>query len=1155
MLDNVCADLYKRAIDTLASASPVEVDLVVAAHMMRELINRFPRVAGNAGLLSGGSTSDNVQRFADAWEEYVNDITAVKRDEARVTLPDVVIEAADRLVEAHRAGSVRSTKLRSILVLGHGEGANDPAVQEVARAAKKFEEVRHPQGDTTHWVENKTKDILVAVGVIENALEARLGSFFSVVDQLKDILSRTNQRQIKKDGSTVWVAPAEEDVQDVVSRLGEVQYRRVFFGGLKNPLWFHEFVKRGGFDNVPKYLVDSSGRVIWMPWPEGEYLVAIAPELPRQVADILCSKIDANAAYEVRDLTLKAALSMPTEHAAKLVKLIISFVDTPVGPDMGLNMVSLLEALALDGKAKHSWKIARALLKPRSGSTQRFGNDVQAGIEQPWYSEATERVAKALAQDQKLLSWMVHRLAEAEAIANPDNVETGYDISYIWRPSIGASDTHRSGEDIRNALIDVICDIALKRPSFVGNSQRIVTSIEAPNLPILKRIALHVLAECITEDASMASMALDRLEQVELIEQLGFRKEYIQLARKVLPGLTDEEFNRWAEAFKRVPDVGPYEVERITQNLEEDETVESVVASHVERWRLAQLTAIGESALRGKIARERKELAERYGEPDANNDERSINHFYSEHTSPFTLEELLPKAAFEVVNLLRTWEPEEAGSGPDKEGFGQVLRSVVAQRAVDYSLVASEMLVMPRDYVCRYLEGLREGVNQEQGVAWTALLPAMQNLKQLHYGDNIDEHQWRAPICVALDLIQAGARQGISAIPADQLETALAIAATYVEDPDPPQDLSDQEVDGPADSPFDPLQESLNRVRPQALRTLIRLAFYEHHQIKSENLPRVIASQVIEILSGRLTPSRDDSSVIAATFGDGFGRILSFAPDWIEQSQTQLLSSDTFGDIVVTTALSNHRTYIPLIESLESNISDIIACVARNEEVAVGWRTGRSPIETIGDHLIMMYLWGEYDFDAALFDQFFREAPVNVRAKILGRVGWLLLGDHEVPEEFLIRARQLWEYRAEEVAAGRTDPTELQDFYWWVHCKRFPQGWWLQQLKYVAGMASVGGRTYIGESLSEAALTEPRAAVEVLDKILRSMPAPRVRHSLVENSVTIIAQALDSKDKKANQVGRDLMDWIGKRGNLEIKDRVDLLRKESKVNLRAKNSD
>jgi hypothetical protein len=558
------------------------------------------------------------------------------------------------------------------------------------------------------------------------------------------------------------------------------------------------------------------------------------------------------------------------------------------------------------------------------------------------------------------------------------------------------------------------------------------------------------------------------------------------------------------------------------------------------------LASIGAPALRGHPAGELAELIERHGKLDLDAVSRRAVRVYGSDESPFTVEELLAKTPAEVVDLLRDWDPEEGGSGATRDGLGNVLREVVSQRTLEYSALADEVLAMSRIYVSRYLDGLSQGTGQGGEVEWAILLSAFRRLParsdEVRPEGDRDEYGWGYPIRVAMDVTGNGTRRSAAALPVDHLTAALAFVETYVADPDPSPDLNTEPKDEDPNYLSGPLQDSLTKVRPQALRTLIKLAFYEHTQIQPEHRPGAVTARVVDLLTKRLTPARDGSSAIAATLGEGYGRILTFAPEWVEQYRDQLLSTDAFGDVVATTALTTYTTSRPLVESLEPNISSIISRVAREEPVAIGWNIDRSPVENIGDHLVSMYLWGVYDLDSPLVEQFFREASPLSRASVLGHLGWSFMGDQEIPEEMLARARQLWEFRAQEVAAGRAEDAELKDYYWWVHCEKFPQDWWLPLLKQAAKAMDFDGHTYLGEPLAEAASTEPYLAVEILDQLLRSAPAPMARYNLIENSPEIIARALDSGDVDAQKLGTDLMNWMGKLGNLDIKDRVDGLR-------------
>jgi hypothetical protein len=449
------------------------------------------------------------------------------------------------------------------------------------------------------------------------------------------------------------------------------------------------------------------------------------------------------------------------------------------------------------------------------------------------------------------------------------------------------------------------------------------------------------------------------------------------------------------------------------------------------------------------------------------------------------------------------------------------------------------------------LDGLREGVKDHEGeLDWEPLLSALLSLPsssdENRPDDGPDVHGWAHPIRQALAVVGLGAREGGNALPVKLLPAAAAFVARYLTDPDPaPDPEPDVEQNKELSYGSGPLQQSLNTVRPEAIRVLVALALYEHKQTEVPARPGPVVTLTSEHLSQLMKPSRDGASAVAAALGEAYGKILAFAPGWIEQHRASLLSSDAFGDVVVTTALVCYSTSRPLVQSLEPNLADLIRRASRGDRIAEGWRVDRTPLERIGDHLLLMYLWGAYELDTPLIDQFFHEAPPEVRGSVLGHLGWLLLGDDDdIAEDILQRARQLWEARATEVTEGRADPVELRDFFWWVHCGKFAIEWWLPLLKQAADATDFEGRTYLGEHLAEAARINPRMTVEILSRLLQSAPRPMARYNLIENAPAIIARGLDCGDTEAAQEAQRLMDWLGKIGYLEIKDRVDQARED-----------
>lgn len=988
--DAVCADLYQRAIDTMSTDPRTEVDLMVTAHAMRELINRFPRVTGSVELRPGRSTRDDVRRFVEAWEAHVGLVMDTDEEVSVIVVPRPVVDAAEELSANFRAGSASNWRLRSALVIGRTDVENDPAVDEVGKWAKSFEKLRHPQGDTTDWLETEADSVRTAIEVIENALEARLGSFFGVVDQLKEILDRANTERVNPDGSVTRPAPDERDLRDVVSRLGDVQHRRVFFGSLRNPLWLDPLADRGLFSHTPPHEVDAEGRWLWIPWPEGEYLAAIAPARPERVATILKQAVRRGAAHDARRQLLKAALAMPPDDAATLVSTLVLFVEPAIDLQSGFDILKLIEKLAARGNLRDARTLAWALLRPRAGAERRSGVEVESAIDRDWYAEAMERVLPALRTEPTLLTWLVNRLADAERIARTDPSAGGYDLSYIWRPAIGVQTPRHDRYDIRHVLIDAVRDVALERLADDHPVDQVIGTIERTSVPLLRRIALYVLAQrasaSVPADEVTLQLGLERLVNTDLIDNYAVRAEYLALARSVLPHLTDADFERWSTALACYPRQDSAVVDRIGSRLVDGETLEDALADQRARLRHELLTAIGASALRNDALTELTQFDDKHGEIETS-DEPHVTHWSDDNnSSPFDAAQLGAMTPTKVIEILRTWEPEsDDPSGPNRAGLGREFRTAVKQHTLEYSRFADAALTLPHLYVSHYLDGLHEGAQEHLSTLnWERLLLALPSLPsssdKQRPDDGPDSHSWGHTIRKALALVGLGAHDRRNAPPLELLPAAATFVVRYLTDPDPAPDPEPdgEEGKGPTHG-SGPLQQSLYAVRSEAVRVLVSLALYEHQETAESARPGPVTILTAERLSRLMTPNRDGSGAVAAALGEAYGKILTFAPDWIDKHRAQLLSADSFGEVVVTTALAEYRTSRRLLESLAPNIADLISRAGRGDRIAEGWKADRTPLQRIGDHLMLLYLWGDYELDAPLVDQFFRDAPPEVR--------------------------------------------------------------------------------------------------------------------------------------------------------------------------------
>ena len=93
--------------------------------------------------------------------------------------------------------------------------------------------------------------------------------------------------------------------------------------------------------------------------------------------------------------------------------------------------------------------------------------------------------------------------------------------------------------------------------------------------------------------------------------------------------------------------------------------------------------------------------------------------------------------------------------------------------------------------------------------------------------------------------------------------------------------------------------------------------------------------------------------------------------------------------------------------------------------------------------------------------------------------------------------------------------------------------------------AWVDGRGMIGEQIAEAAQGDPRGAFDLLSALLPSGEDARQPYDLLENAPTVIAAALDQDDPDLRGRAEDLLNELGKAGNLEMHQSVTALRRRS----------
>ena len=126
-----------------------------------------------------------------------------------------------------------------------------------------------------------------------------------------------------------WTAPSQAELDQLAALATRPENRAYFFDRLENPEWVSALAGLGVFDAPPDPVpADEPGYVQLPPWPEGRYLVRMAPLAPDAVAAVL-KKSRPSANPRVTGILLECVQALPSERFQELAPKIVEWVTDP----------------------------------------------------------------------------------------------------------------------------------------------------------------------------------------------------------------------------------------------------------------------------------------------------------------------------------------------------------------------------------------------------------------------------------------------------------------------------------------------------------------------------------------------------------------------------------------------------------------------------------------------------------------------------------------------------------------------------------------------------------------------------------------------------------------------------------------------------------
>lgn len=927
-------------------------------------------------------------------------------------------------------------------------------------------------------------------------------------------------------------APTDEQVKAAVRRIPNLQLRRAFFEGLKNPLWIQPLAKEGIFSSPPEPEKSDDGYIRDTYWPEIDYLTRVAPDAPEAVVDVLLKLRGSNNAW-VRRGVFEIGASIPAEQAARLQPLIRSWQSSGFGWRTDpLTLVNYTVNLLEGGEVAVGRWIADLIFRPSKAKGRRKPD---LALEDYWYEQSLPMVAKALGSDglDLVLPWLVAYERSC------GHLTTKSDLSYFSRESIRQSTD--SIYEVEQALIDAVRDLAVDAMLVDALSSK--NLLLGTKMLLARKIALFSLGEALGRVGAndgrldgLLAVANELLSDDESADD-SCRIDCAELARAVAraTGEPVDALTRLIESGPRV-DSGRLR-DWVRDESSADADVDERVRDYIDRWKHRWLSALGADALPAPLQFELATLDLRYGVIESPLLPTKRVQGWTGPNSPISQDEMAAMSPPELVAHLESWHHSGEGWGPEPshEGQGRELTGLLTTNPT--ILVGVEDLVgrLRPTYARAILRGWEAAFKAGLELDWDQVATVIHDV--LSHDDEsdfaVEGRKWDDDVSyrpakeAAVGLLEELSQKRRSpVIPGQVMSQFAEMLITLAVD-----DVAWSEYAGQGGaSGMDALTTSLNWQWPNRLRGLIHLM--SHGKDTSwYNAARTALESELE--------RTDNAGASRAVLGEGLGRLVDVDPEWVQPRVPAWFGSSAEASssqqIALTTAMAVHY-YHPKLYALLS--APMVAAIESTKPITAGWITHSDPLQRIGEWAIDAIIRGHRNVDDAVAQKFFSVAPAKVRGEAIGHIAWAFMHAESVDEEIRDRFGKLWDERVAHVREHLEDSEELSGFYWFVKSTKFPVEWWLPRLREAAELVqSLSIERYMmGKDLAAAADIDPRCAFDVLRLLLEGRNEAGVASwDLTRNAVPmVLARAITSGDDELKRDATAFMNQLGEKGYLSL---------------------
>jgi hypothetical protein len=885
------------------------------------------------------------------------------------------------------------------------------------------------------------------------------------------------------------VALKPEAVQQILASLKRRADYEFVMGRLSSAEWIDP-LKAAGLFKDPPAPIKSGDSISFPSWPESAFLARVAGQAPTLVADTILAFRETDNPRIHEDI-VDAALSMPCADAVRIAKREIEWIKSQPYLYLMLpaRLTKLIEYLVNCGERQVSLNLARVLFAvfPDSRhSGPSLHSEARGRIDSWDYGQQLDAAVDrlSLAFGRETLSLLSDLLEEVIRLRRPAGTESGEDYSFIWQRELTEKHAHENGIDHSIVLATTRVAIGETRRHGVDVGD-LIDSLERRPFTVFKRIALLCLSRA--PDSALGH-GRERVLDTTLFDNPAVLNEYAQLSQRWFGGMEATEQAKVLTWIERGRDR-----EKIRVRYEENGV--EVSDADLDRWddqwrrdRLAPIAAQLPSDWHDRF----DSLVDRYGAPAFDRHVSSEVVFSWGEPSPKSIDDLRTMAVEDIAALLESWVPpveSAAHNSPTSGGLARTVGEFVKERPLDFTTHFARFKSVPRFYIARILDAIRESVRSGQSINWKVTLSVAQNLLRGDGGAVTElgsESSQSIDLWIKRDiaaLIQEGLESAAGGFGIELREEVWALLTELVEDENPSAD-QEKELD---DLPMDPLTVSMNTVRGQALHAIVQYAMWLRDQSAdstSESKFSEFTSVVLAVLDRHLDLSTDSAISVRAVYGQAFPRLMVIDGEWARGNSASIFPEQSelreYWDAAWESFLRYNHFHPIVFDALRAQYRFALGAMDLTSDH--GERYGAEV--ALAQHMMVAMWQGKITIDEqdGLLERLFSVASASLRGAALKFVGSSISRSSEQPPTgVLTRIQSLWIKRRAAAASSRDASAfedELTSFGWWVGADCLDAAWRLANLEWtLRTFGHVQAEAIVLESLGDLAKFDPLGAI------------------------------------------------------------------------------